>query len=119
MVLTVHDIALMIHPTWGKWYNSLIQNTLARNSIRRADEIISVSKSTKRDLVKRLKVQPEKIRGIYEGRNELASYTAQQEREILEKVEPEKTSTSSSDESFTEDDVFDALKEMFNYYLEH
>ena len=86
MVLTVHDIALMIHPTWGKWYNSLIQNTLARNSIRRADEIISVSKSTKRDLVKRLKVQPEKIRGIYEGRNELASYTAQQERELLETV---------------------------------
>ena len=32
--------------------------------------------------------------------------------EILEKVEPEKTSTSSSDESFTEDDVFDALKEQ-------
>ena len=86
MVLTVHDIALMIHPTWGKWYNSLIQNTLARNSIRRADQIISVSKSTKRDLVKRLKVQPEKIRGIYEGRNELASYTPQQEREVLAKV---------------------------------
>ena len=86
MVLTVHDIALMIHPTWGKWYNSLIQNTLARRSIRRSDAIIAVSKSTKKDLVTRLGVKSEKIRGIYEGQPALAPYTDAEEQEVLARI---------------------------------
>ena len=82
-VLTIHDIALMIHPSWGKWSNALIQNTLARVSVRRADVIVADSKSTKKDLVTRLRVRPERIRGVYPGRNEPAPFTEEEAREVL------------------------------------
>ena len=85
-VVTIHDIALMIHPSWGSRYNALIQNTLVRYSIRKADVILADSKSTKKDLVTRLRVKPEKVKGIYPGRNELPAYTAQEEQEMMSRI---------------------------------
>lgn len=82
-VLTVHDIALIIHPSWGKWYNALIQNTLARVSIQRADVILADSRSTKRDLITRLGVSPDKIHGVYPGRNEPVSFSSTEAADVL------------------------------------
>ena len=85
-VVTIHDIALMLHPSWGKLYNALIQNTLVRRSIRKADVILADSKSTKKDLITKLKVKPEKIRGVYPGKNELAIYTEDEEQDVLSRM---------------------------------
>ena len=67
LVITVHDL---IHlrfpeclPLQAKWY----AQTMLKLVTRRADEIISVSESTKKDLVETLGVRPEKITVIHHG----------------------------------------------------
>lgn len=66
-VLTVHDLALLINPKWGSFKNMIIQNIFTRKSIKQADEIISVSESTKKDITKMFNIEAKKIKRIYEG----------------------------------------------------
>ena len=66
-VLTVHDLALLLNPSWGTIVNSLMQNIFARLSIRSADKIIADSLSTKKDICKICKVRNEKIDVVYLG----------------------------------------------------
>jgi glycosyltransferase involved in cell wall biosynthesis len=64
-ILTIHDLALIINPRWGTCFNSFIQNTLCKLSIRQADKILCVSNSTKDDVVNLLKIDRQKCRTIY------------------------------------------------------
>lgn len=66
-VLTVHDLALLINRRWGSRVNAFMQNTFLRPSVKDADLLISVSESTKNDLIKICKVPGDKISVIYEG----------------------------------------------------
>ena len=69
-VITIHDLKYIKMPdlfyrkSKGK---SLLMRTTMRNSIRRARKVITVSKSTKEDIVNVLKVPPYKIEVIYEA----------------------------------------------------
>ncbi len=66
-VLTVHDIALLINPFWGSFKNALMQRVFCTKSIKLADKIISVSNSTKNELINRLNVNGDKIKVIHLG----------------------------------------------------
>lgn len=65
-VITVHDLAIYKNPSW---FPSQIFSTrlLVPQSLRNADKIIAVSKSTKHDLQELFNVPEEKIKVIYEG----------------------------------------------------
>ncbi len=65
-VITVHDLAIYKNPSW---FPSQIFSTklLVPQSLRKADKIIAVSKSTKHDLQALFNVAAAKIQVIYEG----------------------------------------------------
>ncbi|MDD5040567.1 MAG: glycosyltransferase family 1 protein [Patescibacteria group bacterium] len=65
-IVTVHDLAIYKNPSW---FPSQIFSTklLVPQSLRKADAIIAVSQSTKRDLRDIFNVPPKKIHVIYEG----------------------------------------------------
>ncbi len=66
-VLTIHDLALLINPKWGEKRHALAINLLMPGSVRRADKVVAISQSTKRDLKRILRARDKKISVIYEG----------------------------------------------------
>ena len=66
-VLTVHDLALLINPTWGEKNNSKIQNFYLPRSVRCADYILTDSESTKKDIKKICKRISAHIKCVYLG----------------------------------------------------
>ena len=67
LILTVHDLGLMIQPRWGTMKNAIMQNVFCRLACYRADYIIAISKATKNDLVHLLRINPDKISAILLG----------------------------------------------------
>lgn len=65
-VITVHDLAIYEHP---EWFPTQIASTrlLVPQSIKKAAEIIAVSKTTKRDLLNLFEVPAKKIHVVYEA----------------------------------------------------
>jgi len=65
-IITVHDLAIYKNPAW---FPSQIFSTklLVPQSLRKADKIIAVSESTKKDLKHIFNVPAKKIKVIYEG----------------------------------------------------
>ena len=74
-VLTVHDVALLINPRWGKWSNSIIQNVFVRKSVQNADSIIAISESTKNDLINLLGISEKKVLRIYNGYDSIVEHS--------------------------------------------
>lgn len=68
-VMTIHDLTLSYFP--GKKMTSLMHRLAyqftIRSNTRRAKQILAVSQNTKQDLIKLLKINPEKITVTYEG----------------------------------------------------
>jgi len=65
-IITVHDLAIYKNPAW---FPSQIFSTklLVPQSLRKADKIIAVSESTKKDLKQIFNIPAKKIKVIYEG----------------------------------------------------
>ncbi len=85
-VVTIHDIAVIINPAWGTTYNAILQKFLVKRSLKAADKVVSISESTKQDLIKRFRTCEDKIKVIYNGDSpynyELRDYSDEAEREI-------------------------------------
>ncbi len=69
-VITIHDLAFLIYPHFmtrdaARYYGSIDR------AVRHADQIIAVSQSTKRDLIRMLGTPEEKISVIYEAADPL------------------------------------------------
>lgn len=60
-VVTIHDLALLVNPTWGSLRNSIIQNTFTRLSCVFANHIIADSVATQKDITRILRVPEKKI----------------------------------------------------------
>ncbi|MFA6098170.1 MAG: glycosyltransferase family 1 protein [Patescibacteria group bacterium] len=65
-IITVHDLAIYKNPSW---FPSQIFSTklLVPQSLRKADRIIAVSESTRRDLKEIFNVSAKRVKVIYEG----------------------------------------------------
>lgn len=70
-IAVVHDLAIFKIKGIGSNINTIIQHTIAMKSIKNADKIIAISKSTKKDIIEIAKIQEDKIDVIYLGTNEL------------------------------------------------
>jgi len=69
-VITIHDLAIYRNPDWfpsNIWRNFFSTKILVPRSVERAEKIIAVSESTKRDLIDIFGVTENKIKVIYEG----------------------------------------------------
>jgi len=79
-IIFVYDLAFERYPEcYPKAYHKLSRNS--RYATHRADKIIAISKSTKRDLIDLYKVKKEKIEVVYPGVDEI--FSPQKEEEIL------------------------------------
>jgi len=73
----IHDLIPFFYDEEFKGYFGRLENAYIMNrlkaSIRGADRVITISNFSKKDIVKRTKVSPKKIRRIYNGINDMPS----------------------------------------------
>jgi|GEM_PF-296794 len=86
-IVTIHDLTHTLFP--GRKMTSfpyrVAYKMVVKNAVRRARRIIAVSKNTKEDLIKILKVDPSKIDVIYEGVNDEFHQLDDEKRKEAEK----------------------------------
>lgn len=66
-VVTLHDISFFSHPEWFGWREGFRRRWLARQSIAKAQTIITVSNFCKQELINHLNVTPKNIRVVPNG----------------------------------------------------
>jgi len=66
-VLTVHDVSFSAHPEWFAWREGLRRRLLTRFSARSAARVLTVSGFSKREIVRRLGIYPDKVEVVYSG----------------------------------------------------
>ena len=66
-VVTIHDLRFIRYPNHFNIIDRILREFMMRSACRRADRIIAASETTKRDLRKLLRVNPEKIDVVYQG----------------------------------------------------
>ncbi len=69
-VVTIHDLIFLSHPQYYSWFDRIIYNRKLKHAAIQAAKIIAISEQTKRDIVKYLKVDPNKIEVVYQGCND-------------------------------------------------
>lgn len=66
-VITIHDLAFLLYPDILTEDSRRYYNAQIHRAARQADHILTVSEATKRDIVERLNVSPDKITVQYHG----------------------------------------------------
>lgn len=66
-VVTVFDLSFLLFPERFRVYNRLYLSLFTRLSARRADRVIVISESTKRDAVRLLGLDPQRVSVVYCG----------------------------------------------------
>jgi glycosyltransferase involved in cell wall biosynthesis len=66
-VVTVHDLIFLRYPQFYSFFDRIIHTLKARYAVNHADMVVAVSEQTKRDIVTFFKIDPNKIRVIYQG----------------------------------------------------
>ena len=66
-VVTVHDIAVYLNPSYGSFTDSILERAFLPGSCKRADRIVAISESTKKDIVSHFGVTGDKIEVIHNG----------------------------------------------------
>lgn len=82
-VVTIHDMAIYKHPEWFPAGQKLAINVLVPSSIKRAKRVIAVSNSTKKSILEKSKINPEKIKVIYEAGVTERQPTLKEQQQVL------------------------------------
>lgn len=67
MVMTIHDLNHMVLPQFYTFFHQFYYHIVVRNSIRRSEYILTVSQFSKREIVRTLDLEAEKIFVTYNG----------------------------------------------------
>jgi len=67
MVVSVHDVSFAAHPEWFGPREGLQRRMMSRLSARRAERVLTFSDFSKREIVRHLGIDPERIEVIYHG----------------------------------------------------
>lgn len=70
-VITVHDLTYELFPQWHTRGNILRYKNTYISALKKMDRIIAVSENTRNDLIKLYKIDPKKIKAIYEAPDEI------------------------------------------------
>jgi glycosyltransferase involved in cell wall biosynthesis len=85
LVITVHDLIHLIYPkNYPPGFRGRIKFTIQKQLLKKVDAIITVSETSKKDIVRFLKVDPNKIHVIHEASR--PHYKVIKNRKILNKV---------------------------------
>jgi len=67
-VVTIHDVGFQkFLAQYQRWWGRLFEGRICDYAARHATHLIAVSESTKKDLIEKLGIEPDKITVIYEG----------------------------------------------------
>jgi len=66
-VVTVHDLSFEHHPEWMARHDRVLFRTLVPRAVRRAAKVLTVSETTRRDLVERYGVPAERVVVTHNG----------------------------------------------------
>lgn len=66
-VVTIHDLIFMRYPNLYSFFDRKIHFWKFRYAAKKADCVIAISEQTKQDIIKYLKINPEKIKVVYQG----------------------------------------------------
>lgn len=81
MVVAIHDVSFSAHPEWFGWREGFRRRMLTRLSARRAARILTVSNFSKREIVRHLGVDPDRVEVIHHGTTLLRGANASGDRE--------------------------------------
>jgi glycosyltransferase involved in cell wall biosynthesis len=70
IITHIHDVSFLAYPEFIKRSDLFFLELLIPRSLKRADKIIAVSEFTKQEIVKYYKINPEKIRVVYNAVSE-------------------------------------------------
>ncbi len=89
VVTTVHDISFKIHPKWFPLKDRLLLNLTVPNSMRRAAKVITVSESSRKDILRIYKLPAHKVVGILHGLPDGFGMETEQvnEKDIIQRLE--------------------------------
>lgn len=83
-VVTIHDVIFKKYPKTYSFINRKIYDYKTKKSCQNADLIIAISENTKKDLVHYYKINPEKIKVIYNSCNDI--FFQMQSKELVLKT---------------------------------
>lgn len=66
-VVTIHDLIFMRYPKLYSFFDRNIHFLKFRYAVKKADCVIAISEQTKQDIIHYLKINPEKIKVVYQG----------------------------------------------------
>ncbi|MGC4128123.1 MAG: glycosyltransferase family 1 protein [Bergeyella sp.] len=66
-VVTIHDLIFMRYPNLYSFFDRKIHFRKFRYAARKADCVVAISEQTKSDIIKYLKIKPQKIKVVYQG----------------------------------------------------
>ncbi|KPM31614.1 Mannosyltransferase [Croceitalea dokdonensis DOKDO 023] len=92
-VVTIHDLIFLSHPHYYNFFDRIIYRLKFQHAVNHADRVIAISEQTKKDIIKYLRTDADKITVIYQGCNEVyqKEYTTQEKQEVRKKFNlPEK-----------------------------
>lgn len=69
-IITVYDLSAYLFPQYHNFLNYLLHKLLFRKTLLNANYVLTISKNSKKDLVKHFNINPNKIKVTYLGVNE-------------------------------------------------
>ncbi len=70
-VVTIHDLIFVKYPELYSFWDRKIHFYKFKKAAQQADVVVAISEQTKQDIVKYLKINPDKIKVIYQGCNDV------------------------------------------------
>jgi glycosyltransferase involved in cell wall biosynthesis len=86
-VVTIHDLIYERNPEFYPWLDRYIYAYKYRKSCENADTIIAISEQTKRDIIEFYKINPDKIKVIYQSCHE--QFLIKKEKSAIELIKQE------------------------------
>lgn len=86
-VVTIHDLIFLSHPQFYFWFDRLVYKRKFKHAAKNAEKVIAISQQTKRDIVKYLNIDSEKISVVYQGCNDAykKDYNEAQKSQVTKK----------------------------------
>ncbi|WP_264521907.1 glycosyltransferase family 4 protein [Flavobacterium sp. N1994] len=86
-IVTIHDLIFIRYPNLYGFFDRKIYFWKFRYAAKKADLVIAISEQTKKDIVDFLKINPAKIKVIYQGCQDVfkKEYTLEEKKAVVEK----------------------------------
>lgn len=88
-IVSIHDLIFILYPKWYSLSDRIVHKIKVKNAVKNADAIIAISEQTKDDIIKLLKVNPEKIKVIYQSCEDSfkQDYSQEEKEKVLDKYQ--------------------------------